>query len=86
MGLRLRPRNLHPRPTSREHRLALCHGVRLCEVSRSASAQLYPALQPAVPTSSRDLTPYPLIDPIAQRRLGGGIGIGGAIRGGKQFD
>ncbi|MCX4993580.1 hypothetical protein [Streptomyces sp. NBC_00568] len=55
-------------------------------MSRSASAQLYPALQPAVPTSSRDLTPYPLIDPIAQRSLGGGIGIGGAIRGGKQFD
>ncbi|MGW4087070.1 hypothetical protein ACWEGS_28960 [Streptomyces sp. NPDC004822] len=34
------------------------------------------ALQPTVPTPARDLTPQPLLDPLAQRLLAGGVGGG----------
>ncbi|MFD9248491.1 hypothetical protein [Streptomyces bottropensis] len=39
------------------------------------------ALQPAVRTPPRDLTPQPLIDPLAQRLLAGGLGVGAAGAG-----
>ncbi|MCG8971795.1 hypothetical protein [Streptomyces sp. CL12-4] len=34
------------------------------------------ALQPTAPTPARDLAPQPLIDPLAARMLGGGVGGG----------
>ncbi|MER7952062.1 hypothetical protein ABTY59_32190 [Streptomyces sp. NPDC096079] len=34
------------------------------------------ALQPIAPTPARDLTPQPLLDPLAQRMLAGGVGAG----------
>lgn len=39
------------------------------------------SLQPAAPTQPRDLTPQPVLDPLAQRLLGGGIGLGAAGAG-----
>jgi len=39
------------------------------------------ALQPVAPTPPRDLTPQPLIDPLAQRMAGAGIGAGAAGAG-----
>lgn len=39
------------------------------------------SLQPVIPAAPRDLTPQPLLDPTAQRLLGGGIGIGAAGAG-----
>lgn len=39
------------------------------------------ALQPTQATQPRDLTPQPLLDPIAQRMIGGGVGIGAAGAG-----
>lgn len=47
---------------------------RFIEVRRSA-------LQPAVRTEPRDLTPQPLIDPLAQRLLASGLGVGAAGAG-----
>ena len=47
---------------------------RSIEVRRSS-------LQPAVRTPARDLTPQPLIDPLAQRLLAGGLGVGAAGAG-----
>lgn len=47
---------------------------RSIEVRRSA-------LQPAVRTPVRDLTPQPLFDPLAQRLLAGGLGVGAAGAG-----
>ena len=47
---------------------------RSVEVRRSA-------LQPAVHTPPRDLTPQPLFDPLAQRLLAGGLGVGAAGAG-----
>jgi len=38
-------------------------------------------VQPMQPVPPRDLTPLPLIDPQAQRLLGGGIGVGAAGAG-----
>ncbi|MET9776195.1 hypothetical protein ABZ023_18375 [Streptomyces sp. NPDC006367] len=43
------------------------------------------ALQPVVPTPARDLTPQPLIDPLAARLLGGGVGAGVAGWGAGEF-
>lgn len=43
------------------------------------------ALQPATPTPPRDLSPQPLLDPLAQRLLAGGVGSGVALWGGGQF-
>ena len=39
------------------------------------------ALLPVQPTPARDLTPQPLIDPLAQRLLGAGVGAGAAGAG-----
>lgn len=39
------------------------------------------SLQPVAPAAPRDLTPVPLLDPLAQRLLGGGIGLGAAGAG-----
>jgi hypothetical protein len=39
------------------------------------------SLQPAVPAAPRDLTPQPVLDPLAQRILAGGIGVGAAGAG-----
>lgn len=47
---------------------------RSVEVRRSA-------LQPAVRSPVRDLTPQPLLDPLAQRLLAGGLGVGAAGAG-----
>lgn len=47
---------------------------RSVEVRRSA-------LQPAVRSPVRDLTPQPLFDPLAQRLLAGGLGVGAAGAG-----
>ncbi|MFJ1667388.1 hypothetical protein ACIOK4_13565 [Streptomyces bottropensis] len=47
---------------------------RSVEVRRSA-------LQPAVRTPARDLSPQPLFDPLAQRLLAGGLGVGAAGAG-----
>lgn len=47
---------------------------RSVEVRRSA-------LIPATPTPPRDLTPQPLLDPFAQRLVGGGVGLGAAGAG-----
>lgn len=47
---------------------------RSIEVRRSA-------LLPATPTPPRDLTPQPLLDPVAQRLIGGGVGVGAAGAG-----
>lgn len=43
------------------------------------------ALQPTAPTPARDLSPQPLIDPLAARMLGGGVGAGVAGWGAGQF-
>lgn len=43
------------------------------------------ALQPMVRPEPRDLTPRPLLDPVAQRLLAGGVGSGIALWGGGQF-
>jgi hypothetical protein len=43
------------------------------------------ALQPTAPTPARDLTPQPLIDPLAQRLFGGGVGAGVAGWGVGEF-
>ncbi|MFF4902219.1 hypothetical protein [Streptomyces sp. NPDC001068] len=43
------------------------------------------ALQPTAPTPARDLSPQPLIDPLAQRLFGGGVGGGVAGWGAGQF-
>lgn len=42
-------------------------------------------LYPATPTPPRDLAPQPLLDPTAQRLVGGGIGGGVLLWGGGQF-
>lgn len=39
------------------------------------------SLQPAAPTAPRDLTPQPVLDPLAQRLLAGGVGVGAAGAG-----
>jgi hypothetical protein len=39
------------------------------------------SLQPVAPTTPRDLTPVPLLDPLAQRLVAGGIGVGAAGAG-----
>lgn len=39
------------------------------------------SLRPAAPTAQRDLLPQPLLDPLAQRLLGGGLGLGAAGAG-----
>ncbi|MFI5473187.1 hypothetical protein ACIA6D_23470 [Streptomyces cacaoi] len=39
------------------------------------------SLQPAVPSAPRDLTPQPVLDPLAQRLLAGGVGVGAAGAG-----
>lgn len=39
------------------------------------------ALLPATPTPPRDLTPQPLLDPLAQRLFAGGVGTGAAGAG-----
>ncbi|MEU1592819.1 hypothetical protein ABZ468_08135 [Streptomyces sp. NPDC005708] len=40
------------------------------------------SLQPTMPTPPRDLTPLPLIDPLAQRLVGGGVlGVGAGAAG-----
>lgn len=39
------------------------------------------SLQPATPTAPRDLTPQPVLDPLAQRLLGAGLGAGVAGAG-----
>jgi hypothetical protein len=39
------------------------------------------ALVPATPTPPRDLTPQPLLDPLAQRLIAGGVGVGAAGAG-----
>ncbi|MCI3246333.1 hypothetical protein [Streptomyces spinosisporus] len=39
------------------------------------------SLLPAAPTPPRDLTPQPLIDPVAQRMFAGGVGVGAAGAG-----
>lgn len=38
-------------------------------------------LQPVAPIMPRDLTPQPLLDPLAQRLLAGGVGVGAAGAG-----
>ncbi|HEY9353663.1 MAG TPA: hypothetical protein VIP28_10445 [Nocardioides sp.] len=43
------------------------------------------ALQPAQPTPPRDLNPQPLLDPLAQRFIGAGVGGGVLLWGGGQF-
>ncbi|GAA2439504.1 hypothetical protein [Streptomyces glaucus] len=43
------------------------------------------ALQPTLPTPPRDLSPQPLIDPLAARMLGGGVGAGVAGWGAGEF-
>lgn len=43
------------------------------------------ALQPTAPTPARDLSPQPLIDPLAARLFGGGVGAGVAGWGAGQF-
>jgi hypothetical protein len=43
------------------------------------------SLQRAIPTPPRDLAPQPLLDPTAQRLVGGGIGGGVLLWGGGQF-
>ncbi|MFJ4084928.1 hypothetical protein ACIP2Z_39045 [Streptomyces iakyrus] len=43
------------------------------------------ALQPTAPTPPRDLTPQPLIDPLAARMFGGGVGGGVLGWGAGQF-
>lgn len=47
---------------------------RFVEVRRSS-------LQPVAPTMPRDLTPQPVLDPLAQRLLAGGVGVGAAGAG-----
>lgn len=42
-------------------------------------------IQPAQPSPARDLAPQPLLDPIAQRFVGAGVGGGVALWGGGQF-
>jgi hypothetical protein len=42
-------------------------------------------LQPMVRPEPRDLAPQPLLDPVAQRLLGGGVGSGVALWGGGHF-
>jgi hypothetical protein len=39
------------------------------------------SLQPVAPTMPRDLTPQPVLDPLAQRFLAGGVGVGAAGAG-----
>lgn len=39
------------------------------------------SLQPAAPAAPRDLTPQPVLDPLAQRLLAGGVGVGAAGAG-----
>jgi hypothetical protein len=39
------------------------------------------ALQPVTASPARDLTPQPVLDPLAQRLLAGGIGVGAAGAG-----
>lgn len=39
------------------------------------------SLQPVAPTPSRDLTPQPVLDPLAQRILAAGVGTGAAGAG-----
>jgi hypothetical protein len=39
------------------------------------------ALQPVVASVPRDLTPQPLLDPLAQRLVAGGVGVGAAGAG-----
>ncbi|MDX3575960.1 hypothetical protein [Streptomyces sp. FL07-04A] len=39
------------------------------------------SLQPVAPTPPRDLSPQPLLDPLAQRLLAGGVGVGAAGAG-----
>ena len=39
------------------------------------------SLQPMVRPEPRDLAPQPLLDPLAQRMIGGGVGIGAAGAG-----
>ncbi|MFK0159180.1 hypothetical protein ACIQVK_44805 [Streptomyces sp. NPDC090493] len=43
------------------------------------------ALRPTAPTPARDLTPQPLIDPLAARMFGGGVGGGVLGWGAGQF-
>ena len=43
------------------------------------------ALQPAQATPPRDLAPQPLLDPLAQRFIGAGVGGGVLLWGGGQF-
>ncbi|WP_328491265.1 hypothetical protein [Streptomyces zaomyceticus] len=43
------------------------------------------ALQSTPPTPARDLTPQPLLDPLAQRMLAGGVGAGVAAWGAGEF-
>lgn len=38
-------------------------------------------VQPMLPAPPRDLTPQPLLDPFAQRLVGGGVGLGAAGAG-----
>jgi hypothetical protein len=42
-------------------------------------------VQPMLPPAPRDLTPQPLLDPVTQRLLGGGVGGGVLLWGGGQF-
>jgi len=42
-------------------------------------------LQPMQPVQPRDLTPQPVLDPVALRLLGGGVGGGVLLWGGGQF-
>ncbi|MEU9273066.1 hypothetical protein AB0E04_48005 [Streptomyces sp. NPDC048251] len=51
---------------------------RSVEVRRSA-------LQPAIPTPPLDLSPQPLLVPLAQRLVAAGVGSGVALWGGGQF-
>lgn len=39
------------------------------------------AIQPVTATPARDLTPQPVLDPLAQRLLAGGVGVGAAGAG-----
>jgi hypothetical protein len=43
------------------------------------------SLQPVAATAPRDLSPQPVLDPLAQRLLAGGVGSGVALWGGGQF-
>lgn len=42
-------------------------------------------VQPMLPAAPRDLTPQPLLDPLAQRLVGGGVGGGVLLWGGGKF-